>query len=251
MSLSNLGSCTFDDAYAPLKGKSEWGMDTLTRKLTGARSLAEAFITTLVQGQKYPATSSTPYYLQTWDADDNPDVATLTLNYKGLVTGATPIPLKESGTALVVGRTTKDYSTEGIVAGVPLGRYYRKDQIWSLTNEAVGEVTNTAFGFRDRYALSASMEFMYRAGQTVYRYISVGRPSRARYYSIGFSYSTEIEKARITLSDGTVYQGRSQETYFELAPSTQDKVIDFQAKEVVGSPWWECQDTIRRELVSA
>lgn len=248
MSLSNLGTCTFDDACVPLKGKSEWGMDTLTRKLTGARSLAEAFIATLVQGQIYPATSSTPYYLQTWDADDNPDVATLTLNYKGLVTGATPLPLQETEIVTVIGKTTADYSTEGVVGGNAQGRFYRKDQIWSLTGEAVGEVTNTTYGFRSRYALSAAMEFQYKAPQTTYRYITVGRRFAASFSNVGFSYPLVIERARITLSDGTVYQGREQETYFDLTPVARNIVVDFQAKPIVGSPFWECSDTIRLEL---
>lgn len=248
MSTAVIGRGTFEDLYEPLKGKSEWGMDTLTRKLSGARSLAEAFIATLAQGQIYPPASSNPYYLQTWDCDDNPNVATITLNYKGLVTGGTPTPLQETEIVTVVGKTTKDYSTEGIVAGNALGRFYRKDQIWSLTGEAVGEVTNTAYGFRDRYALSAAMEFMYKAPQTTYRYIKVGRPVAASYSSIGFSYTLIIEKARITLSDGTIYQGRDQETFWELTPLPRNRVVDFQTKPIIGSPWWECIDVIRLEL---
>lgn len=254
MSTSVIGSGTFLDLYTPLKGKSEWGMDTLTRKGHIARVLAEAFIATLEQGDPYPAGNPFPYYLQTWDVDDNPNVATITLNYKGLAFGGTPIPRQESGTTLVLGKTTKDYSGEGIDPDAPdgLGRFYRKDLIWSMDSPPGPSDNGRAFkGYRDRYALSASMEFMYRAGQTVYRYISVGRPSRARFNNIGFSYDTEIEKARITLSDGMVYEGRAKEVFFELTPVARDRAVDFQTIEVVGTPFWETTDVVRRELVNA
>lgn len=254
MSLSNLGSCTFLDSCVPLKGKTEWGMDTLTRKLVGARSLAEAFIATLAQGQTYPTGSTNPYYLQTWDADDNPNVCNLTLNYKGLVTGGTPTPLQETEIVTVIGKTTADYSTEGATVEAPggLGRYYRKDLIWSMESPAgPGDNGRSFKGFRDRYAVSAAMEFMYKAPQTIYRYIKVGRPVAASYNSIGFSYTMIIEKARITLSDGTTYEGRDQETFFDLTPVARAKVVSFQCKPIIGSPFWECSDCIRLEFENA
>lgn len=251
MSVSNLGSCTFLDSCLPLKGKSEWGMDTLTRKLTGARSLAEAFIATLVQGQIYPPTSSAPYYLQTWDADDNPDVATLTLNYKGLVTGATPVPDQQTEIVSAVGRTTSDFSTEGTPVGI--GRFYRQEVIAVLDTPATvpGDYGITGKFLKDHYAVSAAMEFTYKSPQTTYRYISVGRPVAAKYSSVGFNYTLIIEEARVVLSDGTIYEGRTQETNFDLTPIARNKVVDFQTRNVIGSPFWESTDVIRLELVNA
>lgn len=248
MSTAVLGSGTFLDLFDPLKGKSEWGMDTLTRKGHIARSLAAAFIATLAQGQVYPPGSSNPYYLQTWDIDDNPNVATITLNYKGFVTGGTPKPLKERDFATVIGRTTADYSTEGTPAGV--GRFYRQDVLWTLASPATvpGDYGISGKFLRDRYAVSAAMEFIYRSPQTTYRYFTVGETTSAKHHTIGFSYTIIIEKARILLSDGTTYEGRDQETYFDLTPTPIQKVVSFQAREVVGSPWWECTDVVRLEL---
>lgn len=246
MSLANLGSCTFQDVYAPAKGKSEWGMDTLTRRLSGARSLLDAYIATLAQGQVYQG-----YYLQSWQPDEDPVVANITLEYKGLLTGGTPTPTQETEIVSAVGRTTKDYSTEGTVGLVNLGRLYANTLIAS-TGEAPapGDFGTSVQFIKKRYALSAYMEFTYKSPQTIYRYISVGRPVAARFSSVGFDYTLIIEDARIVTSDGMIFSGRTQENFFDLTPVAENKVVSFMAKPVIGSPYWECQDIIKLELVT-
>lgn len=254
MSVAILGSGTFQDLYAPVKGKSEWGLDTLTRRLSGARSLLEAFIATLAQGQIYPptATAESGYYLQTWEPDDDPNVATITLNYKGLVTGGTPLPKAITQIVSAVGQSERDYSTEGIIAGFtePQGRYYRTDLIWSLSAPSSGPSDpGLSFkGERQRYALSARMEFTYRAVQTTYLYVTIGRPFGPRYIFPDIAYPPIMERARIILNDGTILPRTNWEVFFGLTPTSIDKNISFEASPVTGSPFFECTDVAQRTL---
>lgn len=251
MSTGLLGSGTFLDRYAPVKGKSEWGMDTLTRRLSGARTLLETFISTLAQGDAYPAGSPNPYYLQTWESDDDPNVATITLNYKGLLAGGTPTPKAVSQIVPAVGQTEADYSTEGIVQGVPLGREYRTDLI-AGTGETPGpgEYGTSIQFFRKRYALAARMEFTYRAVQTTYRYVTVGRPFGPSYVFPDIPYPAILERARIILNDGTVLPRTNWELFFGLTPAVIYKNISFICEPIIGSPWFECEDVAQQTLGS-
>lgn len=86
MAITYKGNVTFDDAMEPRAGKSDWGMDTLTRRMKGASTLLAAYLATLVQGDTYAYNSHT-YYLQTWEPDDDSVFATVTLSYKGLNAG--------------------------------------------------------------------------------------------------------------------------------------------------------------------
>lgn len=250
MSTAILGSGIFLDLYAPLKGKSEWGMDTLTRKLTGARSLAAAFIATLRQGDPYgaDANGNGAYFLQTWDADDDPVKATITLNYKGLQPGGTPVTKATTQIVSSVGQTEADFSTEGEVGGFPQGRLYRHDLVWSVTSsDTLSDFGTTVKGFRDRYALSARFDFTYRAVQTTYLYITLGRPAAPRYTAPDIPHASVVERGRITLNDGTILP-KVRAAGFNLVPVIIDENISFEAVPVIGSPFFECTDVARRTL---
>lgn len=245
MSTANLGSCGFDDCCVPLKGKSEWGMDTLTRKMMGARSLAIAFNATLAQGQAYQF-----YYLQTWDWDDNPNVATVTLNYKGLMPGGTPTPDVQTEVVSAVGRTTKDYSTEND----GIGRLYN-DAV--ISQPGAGEVpVDPPPGFLGgtvqyrvhKYAVGATMQFNYKAIQAQIRYISVGQPSGPLYSAVNIHFDPSFDNARIITSDGATF-GIDRMTFFELEPvQLPPRIMSFSSKNVIGSPYWEGEEILRLEL---
>lgn len=238
-----LGNCGFLDVCLPVKGKSEWGMDTLARKMVGARSLAEAFIAALAQGQGYQG-----YYLQSWDVDDNPNVATVTLFYKGLLTGGTPLPKGSDEIVTAVGQTNADYSDEGDPVGT--GRVYRQDFFWSIFVPASGATSSTSYkALKDRYAVSARMEFTYNSLQTTWRYISQGQLFGPIYILPSFNFVPIIERARITVSDGTVLPRTVYwETFLELTPTVSDRVISHRSEPVIGSPYFECEDVVRRIL---
>lgn len=252
MSLALLGRCGFEDAGTPLKGKNEWGVDTLMRKVSGARSLAEAYIATLAQGQAYQG-----YYLQTWEPDDDPQVATIALFYKGFLTGGTPVPIKSSEIITAIGQTTSDFSTEvdpDLPAGsTPTGRKYRSDLLWSFSTDVPsGEIIATLRkGYRVRYALTATMEFTYKSVQTRYRYITVGRPFAPTYNVPDIPYPPIIDRARIILSDGTVLPQRNWDLFFNLTPTVINENISFTTQPVLGTPFFENEDIARRILGNA
>lgn len=242
MSIALLGSCGFLDEFTPVKGKIEWGMDTLTRKMIGARSLAEAYIATLAQGQVYQN-----YYLQAWEPDDDPNVCRVTLTYKGLITGGTPYPDIIPEIVSAVGTTTQDYSTENDGAG----RLYQKDVLAQFLGGTVpppGTIGLTASYFRDRYCTGATMQFTYQALQEKIRYINVGKPSGPGYGSVQSFFSPTFDNARITTSDGAVF-GVDRMVFFELTPvQLPARTIFFTAKNVIGTPYYECEEVLRVEL---
>ena len=88
------GDSTFQDEHEPVPGKTEWGMDTLTRTMAGGQPKLVAFVQGLSQGSSYTFNGNV-YYLQTWEPDNGQVFPRVTLNYKGL-TGGIPTP-KASG----------------------------------------------------------------------------------------------------------------------------------------------------------
>lgn len=248
MSLATLGNCGFDDVFTPAKGKTEWGMDSLTRRMVGARSLLEAFLATLAQGQVYPpnATPGTGYFLQSWEPDDNSQVATVTLNYKGLEPGGTPEPIAKSEVSPAAGAISKNYTSEN--SG--LGRLYKTVPLWKYqfiapTGITVDEVVST----RPVYTTGATMEFTYDAVQTVYRYISVGKPIAPRYYVVDIPRIPVVKKSRISTADGSIYGTNAPVALTtDLTPIVLNRVVGFSSEPVIGSPYYECQDVVRREL---
>ena len=241
------GNAVFEDVYTPAKGKNEWGMDTLVRQMQGSVEELPEFIDGLAQGDEFEG-----YFLQSWEPDKDPIFPTVTLLYKGLFTGGTPPPDIERSFVTAVGRTSKDYSAEPLAPVHPedagLGRLYGKDTLWSMEAPAgPGDNGRSFKGVRDRYALSAIMEFTYSAVEARYRYITRGGPVAARYRTVGVSYTLIIDDARITTSDGKVF-GREREAFFELTPLPRQRVVSFTTKNVIGTPFWECEDIVRLEL---
>lgn len=242
--LSSLGRTTFEDATIPVPGKSEFGMDTLTRKMTGYVGTNGANLITFVQGLAQGQVFSfggIPFYLQTWQPDDSTPVATVMLNYKGLKTGGTPQPIVDPEIVSASGSKSANYSTEN--GGK--GRIYRTQVIYGTGTQA-----NVILSTQDIYTTGAIIEFTYDAAQATYRYISVGRPNGPIYSTIGFNYTPEMKTARVTTSDGTVY---GLEVPIAIGPSLvplpQMVNIGFVARPVVGSPFYECSEVVRQELL--
>lgn len=241
MSTSVLGSGTFLDSFTPAKGKNEWGIDTLTRKMTGARSLLEAFIATLEQGQIYQG-----YFLQTWEPDDNPNVATITLNYKGLLTGGTPVPKARTEIAPAAGSISAVYTSENDGKG----RIYKTAPLYSLSygRPEAGIVFDEVIATRQIYTTGATLEFTYDAVQTNYHYIAQGKPFGPRYYQVDIPRVPVIKKARLTTADGSVYGIHAPSAFDDLIPDVLNRVVGFVSEPIIGTTFWECEDTVRREL---
>ncbi len=224
--LTYRGNVNYQDISDPAPGKNEWGIDTLVRKMKGARSLLSVFLATLQQGQSCPGYGA--FYLQSWDPDDQTPFATVALYYKGLLRG-TPKPIVINDIVPASGSTSADFTLGG---SRPAGIVYGQD--------AAG---------KDLKAIGASMEFTYNAGQTTYRYISVGQPNGARYHALGFSYSPTLKRARITTSDGANFGILAPLAIGPaLAPAVVTNLASFRSNPVFGTPYFECEDVLRTEM---
>jgi hypothetical protein len=215
------GDSSIDDICLPIKGKNEWGVDTLVRTVRGARPLGPAYLAALTQGDVYQG-----YYLQTWTADENPIWATITLNYKGLLYG-TPLPLVSNSIVPSSGGKSASYESENSGKG----RVYRKD------NKGA-----------DVYTTGAQNEFGYDCPQTVYRYIALGQPSGPAHDALGFSASPRILNARTTTADGASYGLSIPFALSSLAPAAIVRSVGFTSNPIVGTPYFECEDVVRAEL---
>lgn len=242
MSLTLLGRCGFEDVFTPAKGKNEWGVDTLTRKTRGARSLLDVYLATLQQGQIHQG-----YFLQTWEPDEDPNVATVSLNYKGLQTGGTPTPTIETQITAASGSGSVSFATEN--QGV--GRAYQTIPLYTQPTQLdnTGNVqTSVVIGRRVIYTTGAQVEFTYDAVQSVYRYVTQGRPAAPRYSVVDSEYVPVVKEARGVTADGTSF-GKDQGIFLTFNIIPVENVIAFTSRPIIGSPFYECEDVVRKELM--
>lgn len=239
--LSALGRTTFEDASIPVPGKSEFGMDTLVREVEGyvgenGENLI-AYIASLNQGDTY-LFGDTVFYLQTWSPGNSTPVASVTLNYKGLKPGGTPEPDIETQIVAATGGTSADFSAFNDGIGVA----YRKEPFGDPESPTLINI----------YTTSATLEFTYNAAQSTYSYITTGKPSGPRFEHIDIEYTPVIKTGRTRVANGEVF---GFEGPIAVGPAVQpvprETVIGFTSKHVIGSPFWECQDVVRMELVQA
>lgn len=240
--LTGLGRHGFEDAFVAVPGKSEFGMDTLVRKMQGwvgenGENL-EAFLATLHQADTHVAAGIT-FYLQSWLPDDVTPIASVMLNYKGLRDGGTPIPDVQTDIVSAVGRITKSYLDENDGLGITL----RNTKVYALVNPEA-----ETFFLRPVYTVSASSEFEYKAVETRYRYIKEGQPSEPEHTTVQSSFVPTVEKIRIQTSDGMTY-GRERILSLDMVPVAYERVVSWSCKNVIGSPYFECEEVIRKELV--
>lgn len=140
------GSTDFEEVGQPQRNMADYGISTMTRKFRGAAPLLNAFMATLVQGTQFDISAGSLFqtfgqfftgagamYLQTWTSDDDPVYPTVTLVYKGLLTG-TQIALGSNERAfqsITVGCTSPQKATRDIT-------YYSPQTNWKyITNTRV------------------------------------------------------------------------------------------------------------------
>lgn len=235
--LSALGRTTFEDANIPVPGKSEFGMDTLTRKMTGYVGGLASFVSSLAQGQTFNFGGAL-FYLQTWQPDEGTPVSSVMLNYKGVK--GTPLPIIESEIISASGAKSADYTSENSGKG----RIYRQNVVYGT-----GTQSNVIVATQDIYTTGAQIEFTYDAAQSTYRYINVGKPTGPRYSALDITHTPKIKTARVTTADGASYGILAPIALGpSLVPAPRLVVAGFASRPVVGSPYYECQDTVRQEL---
>ncbi len=214
MAVTYVGDVAFEDAMEPRAGKSDWGMDTLTRKMKGASTLLTAFLGTLNQGDIYFYRGQN-FYLQTWEADDDPVFSTVTLNHKGLRSGI-PAPAAVDETTIQTTSIGADISS------------------LSITN-ADGTTAKTA---------TRDIEFY--CPQTTWRYITNGRPTAPTYSTIANGRSPIVIRSTITLDNGTRYTGNAPiGLVTALTPALIVKVLGPHDQPIFGTPYFECEDVVQ------
>jgi hypothetical protein len=214
MAITYKGETTFDDRMEPRAGKSDWGIDTLTRRIMGPSTGLATFLASLSQGATYSYNGAV-YYLQTWEPDDDPVYATVGLNYKGLKAG---IP-----TAVALDDT--NVQTTSIDADV------------TSLHIANGSGVEATRAVRD-------IEF--DCPQTTWRYISLGRPAFATYGSIANGRSAIVRRSIIRLDNGIEYRGNAPVGVVSaLTVALSNKVTGPHVVPIFGTPYFECEDLVQ------
>ena len=99
----------FEDKTLPVASKSDWGIDTLTRQLSGAQPGLIDYINALNVGDTTTYNGQT-FYLQSWSDDKDQTYPTVTLNYKGLFDGIpAPIISFTTNNQIITKVTTTNY----------------------------------------------------------------------------------------------------------------------------------------------
>ena len=196
----------FIEVHTPIAGKSEWGMDTLTRLLRGIQPNEAAFAAALAQGQTY-VSSGTTYYLQTWEPDNNPVHPGFTLQYKGLI-GGIPAPKAE-------GQTIEQSIT--LSAGTVSGYQSATRDIRYCTRSAKTRYIATSRPTSPTYGLDVSV-------------------------SPRILYS--VIRATDTSGNNFVFSGANAPAALVSALTPAGGVLSFmECSPVVGSPYFECTDS--------
>jgi len=168
-----VGQTNFDDVCQPVYSKSEYGIDIITRKMRGAASRLLAFVSSLQQGQpmvsighidistgqNFPGFGNTnglaSFALQTWTTDDDPVYPTVTLNFKGLLSGVLPKPLACNSQTLQTSSLSCNINTSAtvIIGGQSFTlsghatrtiQYYANQTDWKyVTNQRISAGTQT------------------------------------------------------------------------------------------------------------
>lgn len=213
------GDTTFDDVMEPRPGKSDWGIDTLQRKMKGRQPLLAAFLATLVQGATYSYNGQL-YYLQTWEPDDDNVFPTVSLNFKGLNSGI-PNPSASDETGIQTSSMGHTFSP-AYNTGIP---------------DANGNSSVT----------SATIDIEFYSPQTTWRYIRNGRPTFATYNTIANGREPSILRAVITDSLNRRYAGNAPVGLVSaLTIPVSNKIIGPHADPIYGTPYFECQDVVQR-----
>lgn len=245
MAVTGLGRIGFEDVSIPAFGKSEFGMDTLSRTMQGHSELLLDFLASLHQGDTY-SIGDNLFYLQSWEPDKATPVSTVTLNYKGLSQGGTPQPDVQTEIVSAVGRISKSYLDQNGGLGITLRN--REGGSIGVVNPVSGLVERQLVLLSPVYTTSATSEFLYHAVETRYRYIKEGQPSEPENTEVQSSYIPEIEEIQISTNDGMTY-GRERILSLDMEPVLHERVVSWSSRHVIGSPFWECEDVVRKELV--
>ena len=198
----------FRDQFPPKPQKNEWGVDVLKRQLKGALPGFEAFYNALVQGQQYVDNGVT-YYLQTYGPIEDKVFPGADLEFKGFSKG---LP-----TVLITGGQV----------------------------ELSGTITVSS-------PQKASRNLRYLSWKSIYRYILNQVPTGPKYQTIAVDINPTdgIIFSEILDQNGKPYFGNAPaDLVTALTPVGVDDIATLDSyNPIIGTPFYECQDTVTRFL---
>ncbi len=215
--ITYVGDGTFQDLYQPVSGKSEWGMDTLTRTMTGSQPNLQAYVQSLAQGQTFVFNFNT-YYLQSWECDNDQVFPKVTLLYKGLF-GGIPNPF-------VSGRTIEGCSSLTTSSPVSISYFDFKSQ---------GSVTKDVMGTRTS---------RYIARESSYKYITTSRPSAPTYTTLDVAFSIQYIQSEITTDAGVTFATNAPAALATALAASAYTLTITQTVPVFGTAFFENEDVV-------
>lgn len=220
--ITYVGNGAFEDTFEPVAGKSEWGMDTLTRVMAGSQPNLVAFISALAQGQRY-FWNGNNYYLQTWECDNNPVFPRVTMLYKGLFAGI-PAPF-------VTGMTTEQTQSASTSDPVEI-------TFWDYATQT--SVTRKVSATRTTRSI---------VRRSNYKYITTVRPTAPTYTALDIPYSPQVITSNIITDAGTNYSTNAPAALATaLFPSAYNITTTNVVPVFVGPTpqFFECEDEVQQ-----
>lgn len=220
--ITYVGNGAFQDLFEPVAGKSEWGMDTLTRVMSGSQPLLLAFMASLAQGQRYFYNGNN-YYLQAWECDNNQVFPKVTMLHKGLndgipapfVTGGTTEQTQSATTSSAISITYFDFATQA-----------------SVTKDVMGTRTTRSLTRRSNY-----------------KYITTTRPTAPTYTTLDIPYDPVVISSIITTDAGVSFASNAPAALATaLFPSAYNITTTSVVPVFVGSTprFFECEDEVQQ-----
>lgn len=220
--INYVGNPAFEDLFEPVAGKSEWGMDTLTRVMSGSQPNLLAFMAALAQGARYFYNGNN-YYLQTWECDNNQVFPRVTMLYKGLFAGI-PAPFVSGGTT----EQTQSASTDSPVSIT----YFDFATQGSVTKDVTATRTTRSLVRRSNY-----------------KYITTTRPTGPTYTNLDIAYSPVVITSNIITDAGTNYSTNAPAALATaLFPSAYTIATTSVVPVFVGPTpqFFECEDEVQQ-----
>ena len=198
----------FRDMFVPKPEKNEWGVDVIERQIKGPLPGFEKFYNALGQGGRYVDNGVT-YYVQTYKPTDDKIFPGASIQLKGLSKGV-PNQLVSGGQVELSGTLSVSSPQK------------------------------------------ATRSLRYMSWKTVYRYILNSKPSGPSNSKIDVNIdpSKSIIFSEILDENGKPYYGNAPAALVTaLTPVGFDDIATLDSyNRIIGTPYFECQDTVTRFL---
>lgn len=228
MAIIYVGNTEFEDVSEPVRSKSEFGADVLTRTVAGRLPLLQGFLDSLRQGQVFEG-----LYLQTWKSGDERCFPRVEMEYRGLL----------DPTALPDPDGQNDFTQKSVTKSA------------TINNESVAEqIKGKPLASGETDEVSATMEMTFFAPTTRWRYLTNIKPAGPKFLQLNLPTAAlvpRIFKVSVVAKWTTKEANFSSDMPAPLAAALHTPLIlradGHSANNIIGSPYWEATDTVTYE----